>query len=42
MTLRELFNPWGALADAKIELEALRREYQRITDRDALGRFVRR
>ncbi len=39
MTLREILNPWGALRDLKASYEALHREYSRLTDRDARGRF---
>ena len=42
MTLKELVWPWGALTALKREHEALQREYARLTDRDARGRFVKR
>ena len=41
MTLREIINPWGALKEAKRQLAALQRAYDRLTDRDERGRFTK-
>lgn len=42
MTLREIINPWAALKETKRQLKALQRAYDRITDRDERGCFVKR